>query len=250
MGLYVTGDIHGDCKEILEYVRVKNLDNHDYVIVAGDFGCIWNGSKGENQRLDRISQELDGCNLAFVDGNHENFNLLDKYPVEIWNGGKIHRIRPNIIHLMRGQMFLIEGKRIFCFGGARSQDIRDGLLRADDKVQLLQQVRQLENQGRKLYRIVDVDWWEQEMPSEEEMEEGRKILSQWGWKADFVISHCCPTQVQAEFSLGTYQPDILTDYLQELSEKLQFSSWYFGHYHQDMRVNQKFTMMYHKIWRI
>ena len=88
MGLYVTGDIHGDCKEILEYVRAKNLDNQDYVIVAGDFGCIWNGSKGENQRLDRISQELDGCNLAFVDGNHENFNLLDKYPVEIWNGGK------------------------------------------------------------------------------------------------------------------------------------------------------------------
>lgn len=49
----------------------------------------------------------------FVDGNHENHALLDTFPVEEWHGGKIHRIKPSVIHLMRGQVFEIDGKNIF-----------------------------------------------------------------------------------------------------------------------------------------
>ena len=60
--------------------------------------------------------------VLFVDGNHENFDLLNSYPVEIWKGGKVHRVKPNITHLMRGQVFEIEGKTIFTFGGATSID--------------------------------------------------------------------------------------------------------------------------------
>lgn len=58
----------------------------------------------------------------FVDGNHEIFDLLNAYPVENWHGGKIHRIAPSIIHLMRGQLFDIEGKSFFTMGGAESHD--------------------------------------------------------------------------------------------------------------------------------
>lgn len=31
--------------------------------------------------------------------------MLEEYPVEIWNGGKVHRINDSVIHLMRGQVF-------------------------------------------------------------------------------------------------------------------------------------------------
>lgn len=53
---------------------------------------------------------------------------LNEMPIEYWNGGKIHRVRPSVIHLMRGQVFNLQGKMFFTFGGASSHDIQDGIL--------------------------------------------------------------------------------------------------------------------------
>ena len=53
---------------------------------------------------------------------------MSKYPTEEWNGGKIQRIRPHVIHLMRGQVFDLQGYSFFTMGGARSHDIEDGIL--------------------------------------------------------------------------------------------------------------------------
>lgn len=54
---------------------------------------------------------LDGkaFTTLFVDGNHENFDRLYAYPVEVaWR--EAHKIRPSVIHLMRGQIFELEEK--------------------------------------------------------------------------------------------------------------------------------------------
>lgn len=59
----------------------------------------------------------------FVDGNHENFELLDDYPVSSWHGGKVHFIKESVIHLMRGQIDTIDGQTFFTFGGGYSCDI-------------------------------------------------------------------------------------------------------------------------------
>ena len=88
------------------------------------------------------------------------------------------------------------------------------------------------------------------MPSEEEMKKGISCLEQHNWETDFVITHCCPSSIQAYFSLGLYQPDKLTDYFQVISEKLRFKRWYFGHYHQDKAVSDQFHMVYQNICRI
>ena len=63
-----------------------------------------------------------------VDGNHENFDRFNEFPVHHWHGGKIHYIRPHVIHLMRGQVFEIGGITFFTMGGASSHDIQDGIL--------------------------------------------------------------------------------------------------------------------------
>ncbi len=42
--------------------------------------------------------------ILFLDGNHECFHEIFAYPEEMWNGGRIRRIRPNALHLMRGQV--------------------------------------------------------------------------------------------------------------------------------------------------
>lgn len=36
------------------------------------------------------------------------YDILDSYPVEEWHGGKVHFIKPSVIHLMRGQVFDID----------------------------------------------------------------------------------------------------------------------------------------------
>ena len=70
----------------------------------------------------------------FVDGNHENFERLYRYPVEEWHGGKIHKIRDSVIHLMRGETYDIDNKKFFVFGGAKSHDIRDGILNKEEHI--------------------------------------------------------------------------------------------------------------------
>lgn len=62
-------------------------------------------------------------NICFIDGTHENFSLLNGYGVSEWNGGKVHKIYDNLYHLMRGQIYNIDGKSVFTMGGGESPDI-------------------------------------------------------------------------------------------------------------------------------
>ena len=100
------------------------------IAVCGDFGGIWDSSNTEKYWLDWLEKKK--FTILFVDGNHENFDLLNAFPVTEWNGGKVHVIRKNIIHLMRGQVFTIEGIRFFTFGGGQSHDIQAGILDRSD----------------------------------------------------------------------------------------------------------------------
>ena len=68
-----------------------------------------------------------------MDGKHENFTRLYNYPVEEWYGGKVHKIRDSVLHLMRGEIFNIDNKNFFTFGGAKSHDIQEGILNLDEE---------------------------------------------------------------------------------------------------------------------
>jgi hypothetical protein len=82
---------------------------------------------------------------------------------------------------------------------------------------------------------------------EEEMKNGIKNLEKVNYKVDYIISHCCPTNIQVLLGGGTYKNDYLTEYLQEISEKCEFKKWYFGHYHDYRQVNSQFTLLYKNI---
>ena len=59
--------------------------------------------------------------------------MIKEYPKELWHGGMArHIVRDKVILLERGQVFEIEGKRFFTFGGAASHDIQGGILDLDD----------------------------------------------------------------------------------------------------------------------
>ena len=105
--------------------------------------------------------------------------VIHDYPVEEWKGGKVHKIRPSVIHLMRGQVFEIDRKNIFAFGGASSHDIDGGILEPDDPY--YKQKKKKLDKRRCPYRINHVSWWQQELPSEEEMEEIRQKVKFKKW---------------------------------------------------------------------
>ena len=82
------------------------MGRDDYMIVTGDLGGVWAGEQADSNRLDWL--EAKHFTTLFVDGNHENFELLNAYPEQIWHGGRVHQVRPHVLHLMRGQHYDIE----------------------------------------------------------------------------------------------------------------------------------------------
>ena len=242
--IYITGDTHADFSRFLidKFPIQKEMSKDDYVIICGDFGGIWTFEKENIQEkywLDYLNEK--NFTTLFVDGNHENFTRLYNYPVEEWHGGKVHKIRDSVLHLMRGEVFDINNKKFFTFGGAKSHDIKDGILSLDEE----ERICEYRKRGA-YFRIGDFSWWDLELPTEEEMKNGIKNLEKVNQKVDYIISHCCPTSIQTLLN-PMYKKDILTDYLQEISEKCEFKKWYFGHYHDYKQVNSQFVLLYENI---
>ena len=75
--IYITGDTHGAYDEFLNRIYKFPITENDTVIVAGDFGFVWNRSVN-TINLSKLAEEP--FTIAFVDGNHEDFDLLYSYP--------------------------------------------------------------------------------------------------------------------------------------------------------------------------
>ncbi|GAB6989514.1 metallophosphoesterase family protein [Paenibacillus pini] len=229
--IYVTGDIHGTISvgrrlNTKNFPEQKKLTKDDYVIIVGDFGLIWDGSKEDQYWLKWLDKEKPFTTL-FIDGNHENFDLLEAYPVEQWNGGKVHRINHSVIHLTRGQMFDIEGQKFFTFGGAASHD--------------------------KEYRKEGKTWWSREMPSKGEYEEGLDILNKHDWRADYILTHTCSTTALEYISerYGIHMElDKMHLYFYNIEEKLSYKKWFFGHFHHDCELPKDQRLIYCDMVRI
>jgi hypothetical protein len=252
MSIYITGDTHGTID--WEKLNTGNFPEQkcmtpesDYVIILGDFGGVWDGSDEDRYVIKTYSER--NFTTLFIDGNHENHDMLDKYPVEEWHGGKVHKIRPHVIHLMRGQAYDICGKKFFVFGGARSHDIRDGILESDDP-----RVKVWKYDYDKLFRVNHVSWWAQEMPSDEDKRVADATLAELDYKVDFVISHDmsseCLKIYSALFKHTMLKPDELNNYLDSIRRKLDYTEWFCGHYHDNRQLTSKDILLYEQLVRV
>lgn len=250
--VFITGDTHGDWIKRLKvdsFPEQKEMTKGDYVIICGDFG-LWDNSNREKYNLDWLEDKP--FTTLFVSGNHENYDILDSLPVEEWNGGSVNFIRKSVIHLMRGQIFHIESKSFFTFGGASSHDIADGILEPDDPDFKLKKKR-LEKKPFVLYRINHVSWWERELPSESEMKIGLENLQKQNNEVDYIITHSPYTSLlrQMDGGSGLYKSDYLTDYLQKIKQTVDYKHWFFGHVHINQTFQwEKSSCLYEQIIRI
>jgi hypothetical protein len=65
--------------------------------------------------------------------------MLSAFPTVEFAGGRAQKLRPNIFHLLRGEIYTLAGQTFFCFGGAHSIDKSD--------------------------RASYLSWWPEEIPS-------------------------------------------------------------------------------------
>ena len=223
--IYITGDTHIPCDiskiTTKKFPDSKKLSKSDFLIICGDFGGVWNNNNEELYWRKWLNNKK--FTTLFIDGNHENFNLLREFEIVDFCGGKAHKISESIYHLMRGQIYEIEGNRFFTFGGASSHD--------------------------KEYRVMDKNWWEEELPSERELDYAKTNLEAVGWKVDYIVTHCAPTSIQQIIN-SSFETDKLTNFFEILKEKATYKKWFFGHYHIDKTIEERFCCLFNDIFQI
>lgn len=223
--IYITGDTHGDIGRFndLNMQGESSWTKDDYLIICGDFGFIFYNNNEEKLKLDELEKKP--YTILWADGNHENFKALNDYPTEIWHGGKVHRIRKNILHLMRGQIFDIEDKSFFIMGGAYSID--------------------------RYMRTKDLSYWEEEIPTDAEYKETTKNLTACNKEMDYIITHTAPREIVRRMG---YYPDVhdmeLTGYLEWIMYECKYKHWFFGHWHEDRAIGENFTALFFDVVKI
>lgn len=251
--IYITGDTHGDFRRLSNKNQKKNeihIGMGDYVIICGDMGLCWAKDKEFEWNCEWFAQTK--FTTLFVPGNHDNYDIIAEYPLEEWHGGKArHIVKDKVILLERGQIFDIDGYTFFTFGGGQTHDIESGLFRKEDP-DFKEKAYKARKRGLS-YRIIGESWWEQELPSEEEMQEGLSNLAKVNYKVDYLITHCCASTMQTAIDhviRRGCKPDRLTEYFEVLEGKLTYKHWYFGHYHLDKKIDEKHTVLYHEILQL
>lgn len=235
MRLFVTWDTHGNaCSEFeklnsINFPAGKSLTSDDIVVILGDFGLLFKPdlTREEFYWLNWLSEKP--WTTLFIDGNHENFERLNTLPESSKWWGKVwvvdlsldnFKMKKPIYHLKRGQVFEINGKKIFTMGGALSID--------------------------KVYRTPYISWWPQEDVNYAEMEEAYNNLEKVNNKVDFIFTHTCPNNEIDTIFPGKFQTkfdDTTGKFLSVIKGSVEFKHWYFGHFHSNKTVN-KFTCTY------
>lgn len=255
MSVFVTGDCHADVSRFSKDCFYEQKDfsgnkDENFVIICGDFGLVWqrgSESKSEKYWLDWLEDKP--FTTLFVDGNHSNHKRIATYPVKEWHGGMVHEIRPHVLHMMRGEIFNIQGKKFFTFGGASSHDISDGILDYNDE-DWREKARKLEASGKWMYRVKDLTWWEEELPTDQEMQHGLDKLKENNNVVDYIITHSPPASVIALLGQGLYEQDILTKYLENIRVETEYKYWFMGHMHVNRVINDKDIILYEQITQV
>ena len=149
---------------------------------------------------------------------------------------------------MRGEIFNIEDLSFFAFGGASSHDIQDGILEFNG---WREKAKELDKRGKYMYRVKDLSWWKEELPTEEEMQHGLEALKRHDNKVDFLLTHSPSTsELILMGGKGLYELDILTDYLEKIKAVCDYERHFFGHMHVNRAINEKDICLYEQIIRM
>ncbi len=216
--VYITGDMHGEWDRFRDK-QMRRLKQGDVLIVCGDFGFIWDGSHRERAILRKMS--MLPFTIAFLDGCHENFDLLERYPLTEWNNGPVHRIMPNVVHLIRGHVYTIQKRTFFVFGGGHSQDYE--------------------------FRSGTPHWWEQEQPTHAEIKHAIHALAEYENQVDYIITHEPPASLKDCLGVDVFQRLEIHTFFEDIIRVCRYRKWFFGKCHIDRYIPMKFFAVFDQV---
>ena len=165
----LVGDLHGDVNALRRAFQTAYYNESLALIQLGDYGFGWSVTDGECNYAALTSRFVaeTGIHFYFLDGNHENFDLLES--IDLTEDG-LRDVAPGVTHLPRGSKITIGETNFLAFGGAYSVD--------------------------KPNRTIGRSWWPQETITDEDVE--RAIAT---GPADVFLSHDIPDGIQDHHAL-------------------------------------------------
>lgn len=164
------GDVHARMNALETAMQNCARRGIDTLLQVGDF---WLYTEKDLTKFNRVRDRIEDqfgvlVDVHFIDGNHENFDLLGDTAVT-------KEMTPFMTYHGRGDIFTIKDVTIATFGGAVSID------------------KFLRTEGR--------DWWPQEKPAASEYYHAAQRLGEYGGDIDVFVSHDCPESMSHIFEV-------------------------------------------------
>ena len=214
MKYYITGDCHRHFRKVEFFCRHHGTTREDVLILLGDVGINFFLDDSDKKLKEELSKLP--ITLFCVHGNHEERpEYIGPYYKKIWCGGAVS-FEPqysNILFAIDGEIYKFGKKKGIVIGGAYSVD-------------------------REYRLLAGLPWFQSEQPSEKVKKRVEKELEKIGWKVDYVFSHTCPLLYEPtpKEVIGFEKIDRSTEeWLDSIAKKLQYTKWYFGHYHDNIQ---------------
>ena len=215
---YLIGDTHRDFRRTAAFCDTVESTADDALIILGDAGINYYGGE-KDRELKRQLVELP-ITLFCVHGNHERRPETLGYAETVWSGGIVYQESeyPNLLFAKDGEVYDFDGKKCIVIGGAYSVD---------------KPLRLSEGWG----------WWPDEQPSPDIKKDVETRLDADGWHVDIVLSHTCPLKYEPRemFMSGVRQVSVdksTEQWLDAIEDRLDYSRWYYGHYHTDKTIDK------------
>lgn len=241
--VFLTGDRHGDYKDIERFCLKWNTSKDDLLIVLGDNGVNYWGPHKDK----KLKNYLSALPISFfmIKGNH------DQRP-----SPKLYRLAPENAHpLLNSGSCLMEddypsllfssmyGYYEFYTNDYKYQSIRacviGGAYSADKWYRL-----EMQALGHSGYR-----WFNDEQLTDWERKEAFSMVRDV--EPDIILSHTCPYKyIPRDMFLSIVDQSTVDDtmehWLDTVENCVPYTKWYCGHWHTDRSVD-KMRFMYHDI---
>lgn len=218
--IYITGDIHGDFRDLIAFCEANEVSKDDVIIILGDVGANFY-LHGRDKQTKKKAAKI-AATILCIHGNHEARpqSLPELYHEIEWRGGAVfvEDAWPNLLFAKDGEVYDLGGFKAIAIGGAYSIDWK----------------WRVEN---------DIPWFSDEQPDQVVKEHVEDVLSKLDWKVDIVLSHTCPakyTPIEAYFSgIDQSQVDKSTEeWLDTIEDRLTYQRWYCGHWHINKHIDK------------
>lgn len=233
--VFITGDRHGDYKDVERFCLKWNTSKDDVLIVLGDNGVNYWGP----HRDKKLKNYLSSLPITFfmIKGNHDQrpskklYNITDEAHPLVKGPCFVEKDYPSLLFsAMYGQYEFLRGERwskAFVLGGAYSVDKWYRL--------------EMQELGHSGYR-----WFADEQMTRWEMKEAFDMIRDVN--PSIILSHTCPFRyIPRDMFLSVIDQSTVDDTMEHwmdcVEKEVPYEKWYCGHWHTDRTVD-KMRFMY------